>query len=192
MILKVIKTLAHVLCWLPLVYLVLAAQSRGLGADPQEKVLHLLGFWTLILLFSGLSITPIQKLFKLPYLVKFRRMLGLYAAFYLTLHVSAYFIFYLTMDITELFTEVIKRPYISVGMLAFVLMIPLVVTSNRVMQRKLGRRWKKLHRLVYPISILAIIHFIWQSKSDLNEPLIYAIWLIVMLGSRLFLINKQK
>lgn len=157
-----------------------------LGADPQEEMLHQLGLWALIFLLAGLSLTPINKIFQLPVLIKFRRMLGLYAFWYLILHLTVFFIFYLELDFSYLLDEIIERPYITVGMLAMLLLIPLVVTSTKSMQRRLGRKWKKLHQLVYPIAILAITHFIWQSKSDLNEPLLYLIWLVFLLGFRIY------
>ena len=111
-------------------------------------------------------------------------MLGLYAGWYMLLHVALFFTFYLNLDISELVNEVIERPYITVGMLALLLMLPLVVTSTKAMQRRLGKKWKALHRLAYLIGALSIVHFVWQSKSDLNEPLLYAIWLVVVLVSR--------
>jgi len=177
---------AHITCWLPLFYLIYAAYYRLLGADPQDEMLHQLGLWALIYLLTGLSLTPLNKIFQLPVLVKFRRMLGLYAFWYLLLHLTVFFIFYLELDFSYLLDEIVERPYITVGMLAMLLLIPLVVTSTKSMQRRLGRNWKKLHQLVYPIAILAITHFIWQSKSDLNEPLLYLIWLVFLLGFRIY------
>ena len=183
---RVLKVVAHIACWIPLVYLIYAVNHRLLGADPQEEMLHQLGLWTLIFLLSGLSITPLNRIFKLPGLVKCRRMLGLYAVFYLILHITIFFIFFLENSISYLWDEIIERPYITVGMLATLMLLPLVFTSTRKMQRRLGRNWKKLHKLVYPIAILGITHFIWQSKSDLNEPLLYLIWLVSILGYRLY------
>lgn len=183
---KLSKVLAHIACWVPLAYLIYAAYNRQLGADPQEEMLHQLGLWTLIYLLIGLSITPLNRIFKWSILVKYRRMLGLYAFLYLLLHLTIFFIFYLELSLSYLWDEIIERPYISVGMLAMLLLIPLVVTSTKSMQRRLGRNWKKLHQLVYPIAILAITHFIWQSKSDLNEPLLYLIWLVFLLGFRVY------
>ena len=183
---KLSKVLAHIACWVPLAYLIYAAYNRQLGADPQEEMLHQLGLWTLIYLLIGLSITPLNRIFKWPILVKYRRMLGLYAFLYLLLHLTIFFIFYLELSLSYLWDEIIERPYITVGMLAMLLLIPLVVTSTKSMQRRLGRNWKKLHQLVYPIAILAITHFIWQSKSDLNEPLLYLIWLVFLLGFRVY------
>lgn len=187
---KLSKLVAHIACWTPLIYLIYGANNRLLGADPQEEMLHQLGQWTLIYLLIGLSITPINKVFKFPLLIKFRRMFGLYAAFYLLLHIAVFFIFYLEMSVGYLVDEIIERPYITIGMLATLLIIPLVVTSTKKMQRKLGRHWKKLHKLAYIIAVLGIVHFIWQSKSDLNEPFWYLIWLVLMLGYRIY-VNKR-
>ncbi|MDQ7050366.1 MAG: protein-methionine-sulfoxide reductase heme-binding subunit MsrQ [Enterobacterales bacterium] len=188
---KPLKLAAHVGCWIPLSYLVYAAIFRLLGADPQEEMLHQLGLWTLILLLSGLSLTPLNRIFSIPKLIQYRRMLGLYAFFYLVLHILVFFWFYLDANLAELFDEVIKRPYVTLGMLATLLMLPLVLTSTRAMQRKLGKRWKKLHQLVYLIAILGCIHFIWQSKSDLNEPLIYFIWLVSLFSIRAYFARKK-
>jgi sulfoxide reductase heme-binding subunit YedZ len=183
---KISKILAHIAGWLPLGYLVYAANNRLLGADPQEEMLHQLGLWTLIFLLIGLSITPLNRIFKFPILIRYRRMVGLYAFFYLLLHLTVFFVFYLELSINYLWDEIIERPYITVGMLATLMLLPLVATSTKKMQRRLGRNWKKLHQLVYLIAILGITHFIWQSKSDLNEPFLYLIWLVFVLGYRLY------
>ena len=190
---KPAKIVAHLFCWLPLGYLVVAAYARNLGADPQERVMHLLGYWGLLFLLLGLAITPVRRLFKFSWLFQFRRMLGLYAAFYLLLHIKTFTLFYLNLNLSELWSETIQRPYISVGMLGFMLIIPLVLTSTKTMQKRLGRNWAKLHRLVYVIAVLGIIHFVWQSKADLNEPLSYALVLIVLLGVRVYwYLRKRK
>jgi len=167
---RISKIISHLTCFVPLAWLVYGAFNRLLGADPQEKMLHQLGLWTLIFLLLGLSITPLRQIFGISILIKFRRMLGLYAAFYLALHIAIFFYFYLEADIALLWDEVLERPYITIGMLASVLIIPLVITSTRSMQKRLGRDWKNLHKMVYLVSILAVSHFLWQSKSDLNEP----------------------
>ncbi len=171
---------------MPLVYLIYAVNNRLLGADPQEEMLHQLGLWTLIFLLIGLSTTPLNRVFKLSILVKYRRLLGLYAFLYLTLHIAIFFIFFLETNMIYLLDEILERPYITAGMLAALMFLPLVFTSTRKMQRRMGRNWKKLHKLVYPIAILGVIHFIWQSKSDLNEPLLYLIWLVFILGYRFY------
>ena len=180
------KFLAHTGCLVPLAWLVYAAYNRLLGGDPQEKMLHELGLWTLIYLLLGLSVTPLRQILGLSILIRFRRMLGLYAAFYLTLHITVFFYFYLESDISYLWREILERPYVTVGMLATVLITPLVLTSTWFMQKKLGQNWKTLHKLAYVIPALGVIHFIWQSKSDLNEPMWYFIWLVILLGFRFY------
>ena len=192
MLYKISKILSHLLCWLPIGYILYAINNRLLGADPQEAMLELLGLWTLIFLFLCLSITPLARIIKKPLVFKFRRLLGLYSAFYLLLHIIVFFIFYLEMDLGYLLTEILERPYITVGMLAAILLIPLTITSTKKMQRKLGRNWKKLHQLVYLVAILAIVHFIWQTKSDLNQPTIYLLWLIFLLGYRIYQRSPKK
>ena len=185
---KLLKIATHLISFIPLGYVVFALvnQNRVLGADPQEAVLHLMGLWSLIFLLATLSLTPLNRLLKKPILIRFRRALGLYSAFYLFLHIATFFIFYLELEIVQLVEETIERPYITLGMIATVLMILLTLTSTKTIQRKMGIKWKKLHNCVYLIGILAVTHFIWQSKSDLNEPLWYFIWLCVVLGYRLF------
>lgn len=179
------KVVAHFLAWFPLGWLVYAIFMRQLGGDPQEKLLHELGLWSLIFFLLSLSMTPIKLLTKKAQWIKYRRMLGLYAAFYLFLHVMTYFFFYLGFDIAELFSEIVKRPYITVGMLAFLAVIPLVLTSTKKSQKSLGKNWKKIHQLAYWVAALGIVHFIWQSKSDLNEPLLYVLWAAALAFVRL-------
>lgn len=192
MLYKISKIVAHLSCWFPLGYILYAVNNRLLGADPQESMLELLGLWALIFLFLCLSVTPVARIFKKPVFTKFRRLLGIYSAVYLLFHIALFFIFYLEMDFGYLFREIVERPYISVGMLAGILLIPLTATSTKKMQRRLGRRWKKLHQLTYLVAILAITHFIWQTKSDLNEPFIYLLWLIFLLGYRIYQRNLGK
>lgn len=189
---KITKILAHLFSWLPLAWLFYAASTAQLGGDPQEEVLHELGIWGLIFLLLSLSITPLKKLFSsLPW-IKFRRMLGLYGAFYIFLHLLMFVAFYLQFSLQALWSEIIERPYITVGMIAVVGLIPLVFTSTKASQRRLGKKWKKLHQLVYPIIVLALVHYIWQTKSDLNEPFLYVFWGIVIFGFRLYQSHRVK
>ena len=187
-----IKVLAHGLAFVPLMWLVYAAFTRQLGGDPQEKVLHELGLWGLIFLLLSLSMTPARYVYRKVPWIKFRRMLGLYSAFYVSLHLFIFFAFYLVFDFSQLLDEIWGRPYITVGILAFLGLLPLVFTSTKNAQRKLGRKWKLLHQLVYPIAVLALVHFIWQSKSDLNEPLLYVLWAIVLVVVRLMIRTKLR
>jgi sulfoxide reductase heme-binding subunit YedZ len=128
----------------------------------------------------------------MPVLIQYRRMLGLYCVFYLSLHLAMFFIFYSEADLSLLWQETVERPYITLGMAATLLLIPLTITSTKKMQRRMGRNWKKLHWMIYPVSIMGIGHFIWQSKADLNEPLTYLIWLLVLLGYRIYVKYRPK
>lgn len=186
------KSLAHLLALSPIIWLVYGIFNRQLGGDPQEVVLHELGSWGLIWLLLGLSLTPLKHFIKVIPWIRFRRLVGLYAAFYISLHLLAYIAFTLAFDFSELLNEIIKRPYITVGMLAFIGLLPLAITSTKAMQRKLGRQWKKLHQLVYPVAGLGLVHYVWQSKSDLNEPLIYISWGVLLIAARYFIKRKKQ
>ncbi|TQV75606.1 sulfoxide reductase heme-binding subunit YedZ [Aliikangiella marina] len=189
---KIVKFLAHILCWGPFGWLFYAAANAQLGGDPQDEVLHQLGYWGMIFLLLSLTMTPLKKLITGVPWVRFRRMLGLYGAFYGLLHLTMFVVFHLQFSFAALWTEIVERPYITVGMLAILGLIPLAVTSTKYSQRKLGKNWKKLHWLVYPIIVLVLTHYIWQSKSDLNGPFIYLSWMIVLLGMRLYSYYKNK
>ncbi len=191
LIIKVIKPMVFILSMLPFIYIVLGVfwqQSifqHYLGADPQKYIVHKMGSWTLRFLVITLSITPLRRWLKKPELIQFRRMFGLFAFFYASMHLLAYYLLYLEMDISNVIEDIVKRPYITVGFLGFLLFIPLAVTSTQGWMRKLGKNWKKIHRLIYVIASLAIVHFIWQVKSDLNEPVLYLIIIVILLASRL-------
>ena len=183
----VYKPLGFIAALIPLVWLISGALGWfdvSLGADPVKKIEHVLGKTALNLLLLTLAVTPVRHLAKLPHLPRFRRMLGLFAFFYASLH----FIVYLSLDLEfnwhTLWGDIAKRPYITIGFIALLLLIPLAITSTNRMMRRLGRRWQKLHRLVYPIAILGVWHFYWQVKRDIREPLIYAGILAVLLGYR--------
>jgi len=155
-----------------------------LGANPVEEVLHTMGKTGLNIMLITLTISPLRRLTHHNFLLKFRRMLGLFSFFYLTLH----FVVYATLDLrlawSTLYVDITGRPYITVGMLALTLMIPLAVTSTKGMQRRLKRRWVSLHRLTYLIAILSALHFFWQTKLDTLEPSVYAAILTLLLGER--------
>ncbi len=160
--------------------------NDALGADPVAEIEHRLGLWALRLLMATLAITPLRQLTGQAVLVRFRRMLGLYAFFYACLHFSAYLVLDLRGYWTLIFEEIAKRPYITVGFSAWLLLLPLALTSTRGWIRRLGRRWGQLHRLVYAAGVLAVLHHLWLVKSDLREPLIYAGILAALLGLRLW------
>ena len=191
----IIKVALWVACLSPLALLVLQTLGHfgGLGANPVEQILNVCGKTGLNLLMLTLSITPIRRSTGINKLVVFRRLLGLFAFFYLVLHFSTYALLDLGLlyapeqALGTLLVDIAERPYITVGFTALLLLIPLAVTSTRGMQRRLGRNWAKLHRLVYVVSVLGIVHYYWQVKSDLDfaEPLLYAFLLAVLLGVRL-------
>jgi sulfoxide reductase heme-binding subunit YedZ len=156
----------------------------SLGADPVKKLEHECGNWALKFLLITLAITPVRQLAQLPHLPRLRRMLGLFAFFYALLHFTVYLTLDLELNFGTLFADIAKRPYITIGFLALLLLIPLAVTSTNKMMRRLGRRWQKLHRLVYVIAVLGVWHFWWQVKRDVREPLIYAAILALLLGYR--------
>lgn len=184
------KTLVHALCLAPLALLswqfwdVWRNGSDALGADPVAEIEHRLGIWALRLLLIALAVTPLRQLTGQPVLIRFRRMLGLYAFAYASLHLAAYLVLDLRGYWTLIFEEIVKRPYITVGFLAWLLLVPLAVTSTQGWIRRLGRRWGQLHKLVYVIGLLAVLHFWWLVKSDLREPALYAGILAVLLGWR--------
>jgi sulfoxide reductase heme-binding subunit YedZ len=182
-----LRPLVFALCLAPLARLVLFAFTGQLGANPIEFVLRSLGTWTLTLLLVTLSITPLRKLTGWNSLIRVRRMLGLFAFFYACLHFLTYAGVDQGFDLTAIIADVVKRPYITIGFTCFVLLIPLAVTSTNAMQRRLGgRRWQLLHRLVYPIAVGGVVHYLWLVKKDLTQPLLYGLVLGVLLGLRLW------
>lgn len=180
-----LKALAHALALLPLAGLVRGVIGDGLGADPVAALTHATGEWALRLLLLGLALTPLRRLTGQAWPIRFRRLVGLYAFFYACLHLSIYLVLDLGGFWTQIFEDIAKRPYITVGFSAWLLLLPLALTSTRGWIRRLGRRWGQLHRLVYGAAALAVLHFLWLVKSDLREPLLYAAILTVLLGLRL-------
>lgn len=157
-----------------------------LGANPVEAMTHETGEWTLRFLLITLSVTPVRQILKLTWLIKFRRMLGLFAFFYATLHFITYIWFDQYFDWAEIVKDVIERPFITVGFTAFVLLIPLALTSNKMMMRRLKKNWVRLHKLIYVIAVLAVLHFIWLVKADYLQPFIYSVILLVLLSYRAY------
>ncbi len=178
--------LVFLLPLLPLVWLVDRALAMDLGADPAQAIVQFTGIWTLRLLFITLAVTPLRLMFRWAWLQRYRRMFGLYTLFYAVVHLLAFATFILGWRPDLLLRELSERPYIIVGTLALLLLIPLGVTSTRGMQRRLGPKWAKLHRLVYLIALLAMLHFIWQIRSSFQEQLIYGVILAWLLGYRLW------
>lgn len=185
---RLTKPVVFLLCLLPLVLLLLRAfqvAGLGLGANPIEALLHELGQWGLKFLLLTLAITPVRRFSGWTWLPRFRRMLGLFAFFYVLLHFLTYAVLDQGLDLAVIIEDVIKRPYITLGMTGLLLLIPLALTSTRGMMRRLGKRWKKLHRLVYIIAILGVWHFYWQVKLDTLDATVYALILGGLLLARI-------
>ncbi|WP_147693508.1 sulfite oxidase heme-binding subunit YedZ [Vogesella mureinivorans] len=180
-----IKALLFVLCLLPLAASLWQALS-GQAVNPVETLTRDSGSWALNLLLAGLAITPLRRLGAPGWLLRLRRMLGLYAFFYASVHLLIYLWLDQLFDWGAIGHDIIKRPFITVGMAAFALLLPLAITSTDGWLRRLKRRWGQLHRLVYPLAVLAVIHYLWLVKRDLTEPLLYAAVLALLLGLRLW------
>jgi sulfoxide reductase heme-binding subunit YedZ len=192
---RLTKPVLFLLCLLPLAFLLLRAfevAGFGLGANPIEELLHELGRWGLKFLLLSLSITPLRRWTGWNWLLRFRRMLGLFAFFYIILHFLTYAVLDQSLDIGAIVEDVIKRPYITLGMTGLLFLIPLAVTSTKSMMRRLGKRWQKLHRLVYVIAIVGVWHFYWQVKLDTLEAILYALVLAVLLATRVYYSRKPR
>jgi methionine sulfoxide reductase heme-binding subunit len=172
-------------CLIPLAYLALAAYQGNLGANPLEVITHTTGDWTIRFLLITLSITPLRQLSKQYWLLQYRRMLGLFAFFYGTLHLTTYLWFDKFFHWHAILDDVGRRKFITVGFLGFVLMIPLAITSTRGMIRRLGKRWTAIHRLIYVSATAGVIHYYWLVKADHRLPLTYGAILVVLLAYRL-------
>jgi sulfoxide reductase heme-binding subunit YedZ len=172
-------------CLLPLARLLAFGFSGGLGANPIEFITRSTGTWTLVGLLTTLAVTPLRRLTGRTDLMRYRRMLGLFSFFYASLHFITYFWLDQFFDPAAILKDIVKRPFVTVGFAAFVLLIPLAATSTQAMMRRLGRRWQALHRLVYAIAVLGVIHYLWLVKKDMSEPMIYGGVLAILLLARL-------
>ena len=180
-----VKSTVFLICLIPLGQLSYGYYSDNLTANPIEYITRFTGSWSLIILLASLSVTPLRRLTGWNEAIKLRRMLGLFAFFYAALHFSTYMVLDLFFDFAAIAKDIFKRPYITVGFSALVLMIPLAVTSSAAMIRRLGKRWQQLHYLVYPSAILGVVHFYWLVKADIRRPVQYGALLAVLFGLRL-------
>jgi len=182
------KPFVFALCLVPLAWLAWDTFNQTLGTDPVAQLEHRSGDWTLRILLATLAVTPLRMLTGQNWLIRYRRMFGLFAFFYASVHMSIYLIVDLGGFWSQIFVEIAKKPYITVGFTAWLLMIPLAITSTKGMRRRLGRNWQRLHRLVYVIGLCGVLHFMWLVKSGnkiaVTEPLIYLAILIVLLAFR--------
>lgn len=181
---RALKPLVFVASLAPLAWLVFAVLTGNTSANPAEDILLTTGIWALRFLLASLAITPLRRLTGWNRLIQYRRMLGLFAFFYAVVHLAAYVVFDRFFDFRTIYADVVQRPFITAGMAAFLLMVPLAVTSTKGWIRRLGRRWQLLHRLVYVSALAAVLHFIWKVKVVLGEPVYYAAILLVLLGFR--------
>ena len=183
---RLVKPLVFAASLGPLAWLVWLAFNGGLGANPIELINRYLGEWALNFLLLSLALSPLSRLPGMRKAVSYRRMIGLFAFFYVCMHLSSYVILDQFFDWAAIWKDIVKRVYITLGMGAVLMLIPLAITStNKAIKRLGAKRWKALHRLVYPAAVLAVIHYIMMVKADLREPLIYAAVLAVLLGLRL-------
>jgi len=183
--LRTLKVGVFLVCLLPLARLVYLGVAGGLGANPIEFVTRSTGTWALAGLLVTLSVTPLRRLTGQAGLIRYRRMLGLFAFFYACLHFVAYVWLDQFFDPAAIARDIVKRPFVTVGFAAFILLVPLAATSSHAMMRRLGRRWQQLHRLIYLIALLAVVHYLWLVKKGLPEPLIYGGVLALLLALRL-------
>lgn len=187
------KILISLNAFVPLILFTWDGFQGNLGTNPIEFFLRTTGVLTLVFLLITLSVTPLRKIFGWNSLIKYRRMLGLYAFFYGVLHLFTYSIFDKSLSLSAIISDTFQRPFIAIGMLAFSLMIPLAVTSTNAMIKRLGgKRWAKLHKLTYLVGIGGVLHFYLIVKSDIFYPVVFGLILAILLGYRFYQHNKQK
>jgi len=186
-----VKPLVFLLCLIPFGELVYGAVNDSLGVNPVETLTHETGQWALRFLLLTLFITPLRRLIKVQWLIKLRRMLGLYAFFYAVLHFITYIWLDQFFDWIEILSDIPKRPFITIGFASFLLLIPLALTSTKKMQRRLKKKWVALHKLVYVIPMLVVLHFIWSLKADYFEPMTYTIVFLGLMLMRFFHEKKK-
>ncbi|MEO8649794.1 MAG: protein-methionine-sulfoxide reductase heme-binding subunit MsrQ [Acidobacteriota bacterium] len=190
---KFLKVVIFLNCILPVVLLSSDAWRGQLGPNPIESYLRTTGVTVLVLLLITLSITPLRRLFGWNGLIRFRRMLGLFAFFYAAVHLVTYSVFDKSLDLTAIVSDIVQRPFIAVGMSALVLMVPLAITSTNGMVKRLGgKNWARLQRLIYPIAVLGVIHFWMIVKSDIFYPTVLGVVLVLLLVIRYIVGRMQK
>tara|TARA_B100000965_G_scaffold70563_1_gene55718 strand:- start:85 stop:669 length:585 start_codon:yes stop_codon:yes gene_type:complete len=184
-LIKYFKTFVFILCLWPLGTIVSDIYYNDLGAEPVKKIMNHFGEWTLIFICLTLAMSPLKRITNLSFWIKFRRMLGLFVFFYATIHLLTYVGLDYRFDWEPIINDVLKKKYIFIGFSAWLLLIPLAVTSSQKMIKILGSNWKNLHRLVYAIAIFGSLHYIWLSKTIFFKPLIYTLIIVVLLALRI-------
>jgi len=182
---RTLKPIVFALALLPLLRLVVLGWRGELGANPIEMITHQTGLRALTLLLVTLAITPLRRITGQLWLIQYRRMLGLFAFFYAVLHMLTYVWLDQFFNVHAMLKDIVKRPFITMGSAAFLMLVPLALTSTQSAIRRLGRRWQQLHRLVYCSAVAGVIHFLWLVKKDIRQPLIYALVLTALLGYRI-------
>jgi len=195
---RIFKPLVFLVSLSPFGWLVYALYSdtvlgtRYLTTDPVQKLDRELGDWTLIFIILSLAVRPLADILKRNELIAYRRMIGLFALFYAVLHVASYQIFHLKLDVVAFLKDIAERPFITVGMIAFVLLIPLGITSTKGMIRRIGgKAWRRLHMLIYPIALLGVVHFYMMIRADFSRPYIYGAIILLLLGYRVWKWRKR-
>jgi len=184
-LIKYFKSFVFIVCLWPLGTIILDIYYNDLGPEPVKKIMDHFGEWTLIFICLTLTMSPLKKITNLPFWLKFRRMLGLFVFFYATIHLLTYVGLDYRFDWEPIINDVLKKKYIFIGFSAWLLLIPLAITSSQKMIKILGRNWKNLHRLVYVIAIFGSLHYIWLSKTIFFKPLIYTLIVVVLLTLRI-------
>jgi sulfoxide reductase heme-binding subunit YedZ len=183
---RAVKAVVFALALLPLARLLAGYYFGRLGVNPIETITRSTGTWTLVFLLITLAVTPLRRLVGWPWLLRLRRMLGLFAFLYAALHFTTYVWLDQFFDWGGIVKDIVKRPFITIGFAAFLMLVPLALTSTNAMVKRLGAaRWRALHRLVYAIGVCGVVHYIWLVKKDITQPLIYAAALAVLLGFRI-------
>ena len=185
------KIALFALALVPLALMLNAAIQNNLGPDPAQALAHMSGDWALRLLLITLAVTPIRMLTGVAAWIQYRRMLGLFAFFYACLHLLVYAVFLLELQWQDLAGDILERPYITVGFTALLILLPLAITSTRGWQRRLGRKWKRLHKAIYLAMALVLLHILWQARSDIAEPLFYIGLFFLLMAFRMPVIKRR-
>jgi len=185
------KPLIFILCLLPFLLLVMNAINNNLGPNPVEEIIRTLGDWGIYFLLIGLTISPARKVFKQNWLFRYRRMIGLFAFFYVSMHFLSYIWFDQFFSIDDIVKDIIKRPFITIGFICYLLLVPLALTSTNGMMKRLKKNWGRLHKVVYPVSMLALLHYFMMVKADYLVPGVMLVILSLLLGYRVFLKFKR-
>lgn len=183
---RLVKPVIFFMALFPFIWLLLKVFQNDLGPDPAQALSIETGEWTLRFLLLTLAITPFRQIFKMVEIARLRRMIGLFAFFYASIHFLSWMAFILAFRWLAIAEELVERPYITVGFLAYIILFLLGVTSTNSMVRRLGKNWKRLHKFVYAASILAIVHLLWILRTDVTEAVIYGVLLAILLGYRIF------